>query len=286
MNRNLHDNTLRDAAIRWAADIHAPALDLPAIRRRAFRQQYPPELNRSGKLRVAIAACVVVAMLLAAEPSVSAIVKNASGAFFAFVVGNGHVHTARTRTVTLEQARKDVPFSVLTPIGIPPSFHAKITEVYPSQHAVDAQIWFEFSSAEPLKSFAILETATTSRYAPRPNDFGPVHAQFGHGNGEMVLTRTQAGRQAGARAITLGGAPETCVSIKFSHSGPPDVRTACQPPPAAARGHVFLTTGGKRGPAPRLPIRWVAHGTLVVLLDPSGVLSRQQVDALRAAMSR
>jgi hypothetical protein len=36
----------------------------------------------------------------------------------------------------------------------------------------------------------------------------------------------------------------------------------------------------------RPPVRFVAHGTLVVLLDPAGALSRQQVDALRAAMSQ
>jgi hypothetical protein len=292
MSRNPLDKTLRDAVVGWTEDAGSPVLDLAAIRRRAFRLQYPAASRPSLKLQAAIAISVTLA-LLAAAPSFPAIVSNVSRAFHAFAIGDGRVQTARTRTVTLEQARKDMPFTVLTPAGLPPSLHANINEVYPSGKRAEAQLWFDFSAEEPGKPVTIIEMSASSRYAALTSELPPARH-----NGEVVVTQTQTGKHLSTGAIAIG-APSTCVSIKFSRSGTPFVRTACEPP-VGGPGHVIVSAKGKRGATLstfngkgkalqqpfRPPVRFVAHGTLVVLLDPAGALSRQQVDALRAAMSQ
>ena len=292
MSLNPLDNALRDAVVRWAQDADSPVLDLAAIRRRAFQMQYASQSRRSAKLKVAIAISITLA-LLAVAPTFPAIVSNVKRTFQAFAIGNGGVHTARTRAVTLEQARKDMAFVVLTPAGLSASFHANITEVYPSGNRADAQLWFDFGSAQPGSPLTILEMSASSPYAAPHPELAPSPRA-----GEVVVTQTQDGKHLSTGAVAIG-APATCVSIKASKSGTAFVRTACEPP-IGGPGRVIVSNQAQRGAtlitgtekgkvleqAARLPVRFVAHGTLVVVLDPTGVLSREQLDALRAAMSR
>jgi hypothetical protein len=299
MSRDPLDTRLRGAIVRWTEDSAPPVIDLSAIRRRAFRLlQHEPRSRRSLSPRAAIAISVIVATLLAAAPSLPAIVGNVSRTFHAFAIGNGRIQTAKTRSVSLEQARKDMPFTVLTPAGLPRSLQTNITEVYPSPKRADAQLWFDFTGSAPRTALTILEMSATSPYAAPMSQAAPPPHQ-----GEVVVTQARSGQRLTASAIAVG-APSTCISIKIAPSGTPLVRTVCEPPVVAGHGHPLVTSSaGERGASlntehtvtekgamvlsgARLPIRWVANGTLVVLFDPAGVLSPEQVRALRAAMSR
>lgn len=293
MSSDSFEQSLHAAVVHWTQDSASPVFDVNAIRQRALRRLTPPQPSRPRRLRMALAICVILAAL-AVAPSVPAILSSMTRTFHAFAIGNGRVQTARTRAVTLEQARKDMPFAVLAPAGLPPSFRANITEVYPSAKRADAQLWFDFSAADPGKAVTILEMAASSPYAAPAQQAAPPSRP-----GEVVVTQTQNGKHLSASAITIG-APSTCVSMKFSHAGAPLVRTMCEPPAVGGRGPLVVSSGGEHGAslttatgkgtvlrsAPRLPIRWIAHGTLVILFDPASVLSRQQVDALQATMSR
>jgi hypothetical protein len=320
MSRSVHDDALRDLTVRWAKDLEPPAFDVAAIRRRAFQLRKAPQFPHPIVRRAGIAGLVAAVAVLAAVPGVPAIVNNVSRAFHAFVITNGRVQRATTRAVTLDQARTDMPFYVLAPVGLPASLHGTITEVYPSADRADAQLWFRYSGSEPATELTIVETSPLSRYAP------PASPVSWHSSGvagvssppressEVTIMQSGSGKYTTGGAMITGTPPTRCISVSIYRNGP-EIRTSCKPsaglPPHGrgiadtqcatvnVNGRTQTTCSGSgpstsrataRGVVTRsgefAPARWIAHGTLVVLFDASGTLSKKQVEALRAAMSQ
>lgn len=311
MNTNPHDNELRERIVRYAEVFHAPAFDIAAVRRRAVADPNRRLAPLPFKWRVA-AGMVIVAALLAVEPGIPAITSGVTHALQAFVITDGQLHGATTRSVTLAQAQSDMPFHVIAPSALPASFHANITEVYPSHGRSNAQLWFRYSGSEPGMELTILETSPSSPYAPPA--IGVTRGRSG--NGEVIVSQSHNGIQT----MVTGGAiitktpPMTCVAVSMppgEHA--PRLSTSCNPPPKApglgvngcrrvqdANGGVQVTCSGGSGPSTTRvtqdqivtrrglnePMRWVSHGTLIMVFDPAQTLSHTQMQELRAAMSR
>jgi hypothetical protein len=298
MSVSPQNNPVREAVIRYAERVEIPPFDISAIRWRALELRTEHRASRRGTYRFALCIVLTVTALLLAIPSFPAIVSGVSNMVRAFVVTNGHVEHARTRNVTLDEARADMPFRVLEPQGIPSSLHLTITEVYPSADRTEAQVWFRYDSPQPGPPLTILESAASS---PK--------------SGTLLLTQTHSAGRLWTGGVTITGPPPTsCFSVTIARNGP-NVQTFCKHVMSLGSGHpipqtrcenisanrrVLTSCHGKSGvvtfsrtngkivtrTASMAPTRWIAHGTLVVLFNPIGILSRKQVEALRAAMSR
>ncbi|HEV3153234.1 MAG TPA: hypothetical protein VGZ02_05485 [Candidatus Baltobacteraceae bacterium] len=128
-NQSSTTDNVRNAVRAYADDIPIPAYD-----ERAIRARLQPNDNRGRWRRpaVAIAAAAVLAFLVFDGRNVLAQVEHM---FHVFVSVNGKMVNANTTAVTLEQARRDMPFTVIAPAGLPSELQGDITEVVPPNGA-------------------------------------------------------------------------------------------------------------------------------------------------------
>lgn len=287
MNEDWLESRVRLHIVRWVDDMASPSFALPEIRKRASAIESKSRLMRNALARTAIAAAAAAIIALIA-PDASAFMKSITSTLNAFIVGGHVVKPTTLRDVSIDEARRDMPFHVLQPGGIPESLQPTITEVFPSSDHTGAQLWFHYVDIHTGRHFTLLETAKTPTNTHR---------------GEVVVTQTDNGTRTSTSALAMGGSG--CISISQSHGGQPVLSNDCPTPSKGSFGNAAASldtnngSGSERGPqlsitAPRAngqrlssaPVRWTIGNTAIALFDGDGILTQAQRQALYTALSK
>jgi hypothetical protein len=154
MNRKAFEEMIRRSVMSYAASIDVPEIDAGSIRARATRSSTArPPAGGMRRRAIAFAAVAVVLVLLLGAPAVIAQVQRIMRAFS---VTNGQRVPLAVRTVSLEQARADMPFTVIPPAGIPAGFQATIREL---GTGADARVMFQYGNGPHLPPLTIMESS-------------------------------------------------------------------------------------------------------------------------------
>jgi hypothetical protein len=129
MNQSSTTDKLCNAASEYAENIAVPPYDERAVRARLRAPHVRAHWRRPA---IAIAAASAIVFLVFGGRNVLAQVEHM---FRVFVSVNGQMVTASTNSVTLDQARRDMPFTVIAPAGLPAGLQGQITEVVPPNGA-------------------------------------------------------------------------------------------------------------------------------------------------------
>ncbi len=166
----------------------------------------------------------------------------------AFATIGGQTIPVAVSTVSLDQARHDMPFAVIAPAAIPSGFDATINELNVGSSRLDSRLLFQYRAGDRGPELTIMESA----------------ARGATPQSSMRLWMTQSIR---------GMAPPPV---------PPPL------PNAAGGEHALVQFGrnGQIMRQVRLqPLTWIVRGTRIDLISPPGVLSAQRLAAIRRAMS-
>jgi hypothetical protein len=142
----------------YANAIDVPSYDESAIRRRIGDARTNDSRLPSPMLRfsaAAAAACALVAIFVLGSPAVRAQVERMLHAFA--VVGGQTVPIAVNNSVTLDQARRDMPFAVIAPAAIPAGFTEQIDELNPTSR-LDSRLVIRLSSPNGGPPVTIMES--------------------------------------------------------------------------------------------------------------------------------
>ncbi len=129
MNQSSTTNNVGNVVRAYAEDIAVPAYDERAVLARLQPRDVQVRWRRPA---VAIAAAAALTFLVLGDRNVLAQVAHM---FRVFVSVNGKMVSANTTAVTLDQARRDMPFTVIAPAGLPSGLQGEITEVVPPNGA-------------------------------------------------------------------------------------------------------------------------------------------------------
>ncbi len=246
MNQSPQAERAREAVGAYVEGIEILAYDAAAVAsrmtggaaRRATRRTMPG-------WAVAAAACALIIAFVAGTPSVRAQVERM---LQAFAIVNGQRVPVAVNSVSLEQARHDMPFAVIAPAAIPTGMSEAIDELNPSSSRLASSLVFRFSNGNQAPTLTIAERSARS--------IPP---------GRMRLWMTE-----GLHNGVLPPAPPLPSAASGEH----------------AFEHVQFGHGGQVMRQIRLePISWVVRGTRIDLVSPPGLLSNAQLAAIRRAMS-
>jgi hypothetical protein len=244
MNQSPQAERTVEAAGAYVEGIEIPAYDAAAVAsrrtggaaRRATRRRMPG-------WAVAAAVCALIVAFVAGAPSVRAQVERM---LQAFAIVNGQSVPVAVNSVSLEQARHDMPFAVIAPAAIPPGMSEAIDELNPSSSRLASSLVFRFSNGNQAPTLTIAERSVRS--------IPP---------GQMRLWMTE-----GLHNGVLPPAPPLPSAASGEHA------------------FVQFGHGGQVMRQIRLePISWVVRGTRIDLVSPPGLLSNAQLMAIRRAMS-
>ena len=264
MNRNPSDNDVRGVVTQSLDAVDVPAFDAAAIRSKVAAGGAQPMRPRAWIPRgalVGVPAAVVLVALLANIPLVRAQVERA---LHAFAVVNGQTVPLDVRTVSLEQARAQMPFAVIAPVGVPAGLRAMINTMSSPSAPQTAHVIFQYQDNRGFPVLTIDESSARSA--------GPQ---------QLLVTSSRS----------VGGPPPP------DAAGGPDAGGAVAPPPPPADGskgtYVIRQMDVQRVNGQTVkrqvelhPVAWTVHGTRIVLAAMPDGLSQNQVDLIRAAMSR
>lgn len=229
----------------YVGKISIPACDLSAIQTRRTVQR------RSSLWNPWMSAVVATGILVAILANVPAVVAQVERVFRAFTIIDGHTVPLAVQTVSLEQARSHVPFTVIAPAGVPgglrPTIRAFSSESSPNQ----ARLMFEYrkSAADAPPALTIMETTDNGR--PDRN----------------VLFMTKS---------------SDTVSVP---SLPPVPTQAGDRQTVAVQDYKLVRDGKEKHWRVKLtPVTWAQHGTRVMLMSSPDGLSDQQLNGIRTAM--
>jgi hypothetical protein len=271
MNRNPSDNDVRGVVTQSLEAVDVPAFDAATIRRKVATGGAQPMRPRAWIPRgalVGVPVAVVLVALLANIPLVRAQVERA---LHAFAVVNGQTVPLNVQAVSLEQARSQMPFAVIAPVGVPAGLRATINTMSSPSAPQTAHVIFEYSNGSGFPVLTIDESSarnsgpqqlmvTSSRSVGGPP---PSDAAGGPGGGGVVAPPPADGAAGGDVA---GGAKGTYVMRQIEVR-----RVNGQTTKRQVEMH---------------PIVWTVRGTHIMLAASPDSLSQNQVDAIRAAMSR
>lgn len=242
MNQSQQAERLRDAVGAYALGIAIPDYNPTAVRARLKHAAAPPRRLR-WVAPVPAAAALVLIVLIFSSPMVIAQVERMLHAFASI---NGQPVAVAVNSVTLDQARKDMPFAVIAPAAIPAGLSETTNELIPSSSRLDSRVLFQFTNGnEP--PLTIMESRANAR-TPE----------------QMRLWMTEG------KGAPPGGMPQL----------PPSTQKG---PKFFAQ---FRQTGQVTRQVRVEPIAWVVRGTRVELISPPGLLSEAQLAAIHRAMMR
>jgi len=258
MNRKPSDSDIRNAITSSLAALEVPRFNLAAIEARSgavaqTRSARPWNFGRAA-LVVALPVALVLAVVLPTMPSVVAQVQRV---LQGFAVVNGRTVPLTVRTVSLEQAQSQMPFRVILPAAVPPGMRLTINELYSESSPGDARLVFQYRGRDQFPALTISESSASAT--------GPTKL--------MVTERATVGDRGPLRAPQ--GAP------RLDAAGPDKSGYAMRSVEVRnVNGHVTKQSFELR------PIVWIVRGTRIVLAATPGALRPDQVEAIRAAMSR
>jgi hypothetical protein len=243
MNQSQRVERLRRVARAYAETVDVPRFDAAAVRARM-----PAAAPAGFAWRWAGAAPAAALLVVVFAFGSRAVVAQVERMLQAFATIGGQTVPVAVSTVTLEEARRDMPFAVIAPAAIPQGFDATINELNVSSSRLDSRLLIQYRSSDRAPGVTIMESA--ARGATPPSS--------------MRLWMTQNIR---------GEAPPPA---------PPRL------PNAASGEHAFVQFG-RNGQVMRQvrlqPLTWIVRGTRIDLISPPGVLSAEQLAAIRRAMS-
>jgi hypothetical protein len=240
MNQSQQVERARDAVGAFVESI-----DVPQYNERSVRARASAVAPRSAMPRwavAAVAACVVLVAFVIGSPSVRAQVEQM---LHAFATIGGRPVPMTVNDVTLDQARRDMPFAVVAPAAIPAGFTPRIDELTPSTSPLDARLVFRYQGPGNVPGLTIVESSA--------RHVAPAQTKL------WMTTGTDAPPQA--PPAMNGVAPGEHAFVQFRRDG-------------GAVRQVRLE-----------PVSWVVRGTRVDLISPPGLLSPIQLAAIRRAMS-
>ncbi|HEY6326633.1 MAG TPA: hypothetical protein VIW73_09015, partial [Candidatus Cybelea sp.] len=230
----------RDAVGAYVETIDVPQYNAQAVRARATSITLPRAMPRWAA--AVAAACVVLVAIIVATPSVRAQVERMLQAFA--VIGGQQVPVA-VNDVTLDQARRDMPFAVIAPAAIPAGLTPRIDELTPSSSRIDSHLMIQYEAAGGGPGLTIMES--------RAQRTEPTQMRF--------WMTTGAGAPPQMAHVMNNVSPGQHAFVQFRHDGTVTQRVKVE------------------------PISWVVRGTRVDLISPPGVLTPMQLAAIRRAMS-
>ncbi len=241
MNQSQRVERLRQVARAYAESIGVPRFDAAAVRSR-LRVAPPGGViwRRAG----AVAAVLLVITVALGGHAVIAQVERIMGAFER--IGGENVPVP-VSAVSLDQARRDMPFAVIAPAAIPPQFTEAIDELNPSSSRLDARLVFQFTNGGEMPALTIMESR-----AARGNEPPPALWMY-----VVKGPNAQIPRPPAMPALPNG----VHTFEQVSRNGQVQRRARIE------------------------PITWVVRGTRIDLISPPGVLNNAQLAAIRRAMS-
>ncbi len=264
MNRNPSDNDVRGVVMQSLDAVDVPPFDAAAIRSKSAARDAERIRPRTWIPRgalVGVPVAVVLVALLANVPLVRAQVERALSAF---AVVNGQTVPLNVRTVSLDEARGQMPFAVIAPVGVPTGLRATINTMSSPSAPQTARVIFQY---QDRRGFPVLTIDESSA-----RNVGPQ---------QLLVTSSRS----------VGGPPPP------DAAGGPDAGGAVAPPPPAADGskgtyvirqvevqHISGQTVKQQ--VEIHPVAWTVRGTRIVLAASPDSLSQNQINMIRAAMSR
>ena len=248
MNQSPQVERAQQAAGAYVEGIEIPPYDAAAVAARMSRGATRSETRRTmpGWAVAAAVAALVVAFVVG-TPSVRAQVERM---LQAFAVINGQRVPVAVNSVSLEQARSDMPFAVIAPAAIPQGMSESIDELNPTSSRLNSSLVFRFSDGDQ-PGITIVERSVRASGPPARH---------------MQLWMTQG--------LPNGVLPPAPPANSL---------------PSAASGQHAIVQLGRNGQVLRQirlePISWIVRGTRIDLVSPPGVLTNAQLAAIRRAMS-
>jgi hypothetical protein len=189
-------NRMRSGVAAYVEAIAVPDYDLPAVQA-LLNQSVAPR----GRLRwaaAALAAAVIVVGFVFASPMVVAQVERMLQAFASI---NGVAVPVNVSSVSLEQARRDMPFDVVAPAAVPAGMRETIDELNVSSSHLDSRLVFRFNSGEPDITF--IESSARAR-APQQLRLMMTESKGGAPLPPMLPPGAQPGHRAFVQFGTNG----------------------------------------------------------------------------------
>ncbi len=234
--------------LRRVAHAYAEAIEVPRFKGAAVRARMPIAAPAGFAWRWAGAALATALLIVGFALGSRAVVAQVERMLQAFATIGGQAVPVAVSTVSLEQARSDMPFAVIAPAAIPAGFDVTINELNVGSSRLDSRLLFAYQSGDRGPGLTIMESA----------------ARGATPQSSMRLWMTQS-----VRGLSPPPAPP--------------------PLPNAALGEHALVQFGRNGQVMRRvrlqPLTWIVRGTRIDLISPPGVLSAEQLAAIRRAMS-
>jgi hypothetical protein len=243
MNQSQQAERIIGAVEAYVDGIAIPEYD-PAAVRVHFMRPVRRAMLRWGAA-VPAAAALAVILTIFSSPTVIAQVERMLHAFASI---NGQPVPVEVDSVTLDQARNDMPFAVIAPAAIPAGFSETIDELNMTTSRFDSRLLFQFTNGNQAPPLSIMESGAHSE---TPQQL------------RLMMTYRKGEPLPGAPALPPGGAngPKAFIQLR--------------PENGQVMRRVRLE-----------PITWVVRGTRVELISPPGLLSPAQLAAIRRAMAR
>ena len=246
MNQSQQVERTRGAVEDYVGGIEVPHYDADTVAARMNARTHSDAMPRPRRWTTAalaaFAACAIVVIFVVASPAVIAQVERM---LHTFATINGQTVPVAVNSVTLDQARRDMPFAVIAPAAIPPGMTEQIDELNPNSSRLDSRLLIRFSNGDGPPTLTIIERS--------------AHATWQ----QMRLWMT-VGNTVPPAAPPLPRAPSGGQMFFHAEFGPD--------------GHVIRQVRVE-------PISWVVRGTRVDLISPPGFLSPMQIAAIRRAMA-
>ena len=145
---------LSKETIDYIEGIDVPDFDLRSIQARC--------VERVGSIawRQPAIAAAAVALVIAFTLSGPAVLAQVERTLRAFVVTGGRTEAVPVQSLTLDQARARVPFTVIAPAAVPAGYQGTIDEIDPGPSRFQSRLVFRFSNGT-APGFTIMESSAT-----------------------------------------------------------------------------------------------------------------------------
>lgn len=238
----LNSDSMRSATRDYAEQIAVPAFDERPIRARAREKLAPQRGWRRTAVAIATAAVIIAAALNG--PAVVAQVEHMVQAVL--TIGGTQVPVT-VQAVSLQQAQRDMPFTVVAPPVIP-GYQQSIREIVAQSSPQASRLMVQYTGGPSAAPVTIMESSATA-----------AHTEL----------RIWSSKMPNAQPPQPMRPPEL-------HGAGPKQQATLQ----------IRANGGQQFRVRLTPQSWTAGSTRIDLLSPPGALSAAQMLAIRRAMSR
>jgi hypothetical protein len=158
MNQSQQAERARNAVSAYVESVDVPQYDAAGIAARTSGRNVLRTRPRTAV--AALASCAVVAIFVVGSPVVFAQVERM---LHAFATVNGQTVPVAVNSVTIDQARRDMPFAVIAPSAVPAGLDENIDELSPTASRLDSHLIFRYNDGEGPPALTIVES---SAHAP------------------------------------------------------------------------------------------------------------------------